>query len=418
MSIVRYFLLLILISTQSCTKENTLKLNISYNENYLLGTSPIDMNTRIFLEGIFSSQNKNAGIGTNFVFKWTGTKLSMFSNLDGIYAVMDVGVNLADSSIKLAGYWSSPLIDLEGKIYLTITKDNGAADILRNKYSLFKPKGYIESNVKDSVSFNLDFERIFSNKVKSNPNFYIVAHRGGGRNSDFIPFAENSLHLVKHAADMGAVGVEIDVKLTKDNIPIIYHDDDINTRLTMKGPVIGNIEDFNFEFLSRYVRLVDGQKIPSLEEMLNTIIDSTNIRFVWLDNKGGNERFFNYTNTIIIKALQKAKQQNRQLLLINGIPTEEVAAEFAKAPNYKNRPSLSELSLAHAKEFQSLVYAPRWTLGTLDDEVAEAHSLNIKVVTWTVDLNTVMRKYLLLGSFDGILTNYPSILAYEFYTQE
>lgn len=413
-----FIFFLISISAISCNKENILKLNNNYNNDYLLGTSPIDKATRIYLEGIFTTQDKDARIGNRFVFKWNESKLTMYSNLDGIYAIMDVGVDLADSSIRLAGFWKSPLVDAEGKIYLTISKENGANDILSKRNSVFKPVGFVENISLETNNITLDFERLFSNKVKTNPNFYIVAHRCGGRNSDRIPFAENSLNLVKQAAEMGSTGVEIDVKLTRDNIPVIYHDDDINTRLTMKGPLIGNLEDFNFEFLSRYVRLVDGQKIPSLEEMLNTIIDSTDIKFVWLDNKGGNERFFSYTQPIITKAIQKAKQQNRTIFFVNGIPTEEVALEFAKIPNYKNRPSLCEISFAKAKEYQSLVYAPRWTLGTLDAEVSEAHSLDMKVITWTVDLNTVMRKYLFLGNFDGILTNYPSVLAYEFYTQE
>jgi glycerophosphoryl diester phosphodiesterase len=401
-----------------CTKDNVLNSSLDFDSNYLIGTSKLPVEFQPYIQGIYNTQDKNAGLGNHFVLKWTQNKLSLFSNLDGIYAIMNVGVNYADSSIKLAGYWRSPLVDVEGKIYLTITKENGAVDILRKKYTVSHLVGSSEKMGDKTVNFQLNFERLFSNKVVSNPTFSILAHRAGGRNSDRIPYAENSLNLVKHAAYMGSTGVEIDIKLTKDNIPVIYHDDDINIRLTMKGPVVGNVEDFNFEFLSRYVRLVDGQKIPSLEEMLNTIIDSTDIKFVWLDNKGGNERFFNYTQPIIQKTLLKAKNKNRAIFLLNGIPTDEVAAEFAKIPNFKEKPSLCEISLDKAKEMQSIVYAPRWTLGTLDAEVAEAHSLGMKVVTWTVDLNTVMRKYLFLGDFDGILTNYPSILAYEFYTQE
>lgn len=418
LSIFFRFLIIFSITLLGCGKENILNLNNSYKSSYLAGTNPIHQNSKTYLEGIFSTSDNKPGIGREFVFKWSGSKLSMYSNLNGIYAVMDVGVSSQDSSIKLAGYWKSPLVDAEGEIYLTLTKDNGASSVLKNKYEPLKFTGYTENLNGDSAHLTINFERLFSNKVKSDPNFYIIAHRAGGRNSDRIPFAENSLNLVKHAAEMGANGVEIDIKLTKDNIPLIYHDDDINTRLTMKGPVIGNIEDFNFEFLSRYVRLVDGQKIPSLEEMLNTIIDSTDIKFVWLDNKGGNERFFSYTQPIIIRAYQKAKAQNRSVLFLNGIPTEEVASEFAKIPNYKDQISLCEISLQRAKDIGSIFYAPRWTLGTLDAEIAQAHALNMKVVTWTVDLNTVMRKYLFLGNFDGILTNYPSILAYEFYIQE
>lgn len=407
------FLLLVL----GCEK-NDYKFNPDYDKTYLVGTIPLPSDMRPYLIGIYSSESSTAGLGYRFVMKWNQNKLTLFSNRNGNYAVMDVGVNLSDSSIKMAGYWRSPMNNEEGELYLTITKQNGADDIISKKFTVSKLIGqniYIDGK---TAEVELSFERFFSNKVLNNLKFSIIAHRAGGRNSDNIPFAENSIELVKRASEMGASGVEIDIKLTKDNIPVVYHDDDINIRLTQKGPVVGNIEDFNFEFLRRYVRLVDGQTIPTLEEMLNTIIDSTDIRFVWLDNKGGNERFFSYTLPVMYKALLKARGRNNSILILNGLPTEEIATEFSKVPNNKDRPNLCEISFARSKELNSAVYAPRWTLGTLDNEVAEAHALNMKVVCWTVDLSTVMKKYIQVGNFDGILTNYPSILAYEFYSQE
>lgn len=407
------FLLLVL----GCEK-NDYKFNPDYDKTYLVGTIPLPSDMRPYLIGIYSSESSTAGLGYRFVMKWNQNKLTLFSNRNGNYAVMDVGVNLSDSSIKMAGYWRSPMNNEEGELYLTITKQNGADDIISKKFTVSKLIGQNISIDGKTAEVELSFERFFSNKVLNNLKFSIIAHRAGGRNSDNIPFAENSIELVKRASEMGASGVEIDIKLTKDNIPVVYHDDDINIRLTQKGPVVGNIEDFNFEFLRRYVRLVDGQTIPTLEEMLNTIIDSTDIRFVWLDNKGGNERFFSYTLPVMYKALLKARGRNNSILILNGLPTEEIATEFSKVPNNKDRPNLCEISFARSKELNSAVYAPRWTLGILDNEVAEAHALNMKVVCWTVDLSTVMKKYIQVGNFDGILTNYPSILAYEFYSQE
>jgi len=399
-------------------EKNDYNFNPDYDKTYLEGTIPLPSDMRPYIIGIYSSESSTAGLGYRFVMKWNQNKLTLFSNRNGNYAVMDVGVNLSDSSIKMAGYWRSPMNNEEGKLYLTITKQNGADDIISKKFTVSKLIGQNISIDGKTAEVELSFERFFSNKVLNNLKFSIIAHRAGGRNSDNIPFAENSIELVKRASEMGASGVEIDIKLTKDNIPVVYHDDDINIRLTQKGPVVGNIEDFNFEFLRRYVRLVDGQTIPTLEEMLNTIIDSTDIRFVWLDNKGGNERFFSYTLPVMYKALLKARGRNNSILILNGLPTEEIATEFSKVPNNKDRPNLCEISFARSKELNSVVYAPRWTLGTLDNEVAEAHALNMKVVCWTVDLSTVMKKYIQVGNFDGILTNYPSILAYEFYSQE
>jgi glycerophosphoryl diester phosphodiesterase len=413
---ILFFSICLLLSL-GCEKNDS-KFNPDYDRTFLAGTSPLPSETKPYLIGIYGSEGSTAGLGNKFVIKWNQNKLSLFSNLNGNYAVLDVGMNLSDSSIKMAGYWRSPITQEEGKLYLTITKQNGADDILSKKYTVAKLTGQNVPIEGKPTNIEINFERFFSNKVLNNIKFSIIAHRAGGRNSDNIPFAENSIELAKRASEMGANGVEVDIKLTKDNIPIVYHDDDINIRLTQKGPVVGKIEDFNYEFLKRYVRLVDGQTIPTLEEMLNTIIDSTDIKFVWLDNKGGSERFFSYTLPIMYKSLLKARGQNNPIIILNGLPTEEIATEFSKVPNSKDRPNLCEISFARSKELNSVVYAPRWTLGTLDNEVAEAHALNMKVVCWTVDIASVMKKYIQVGNFDGILTNYPSILAYEFYSQE
>lgn len=414
----KYTFIGIVLVSLSCTKEDNFKFYTNYDTTYLNGTKSIPEDLKPLITGIFQSESNPTGLGSRFVLKWHKNKLSIFSNHNGIYAVLDGGIDYSDSSIKLAGFWRSPIVTDDGSIYLTISKENGGSDILQKKYTVSKLSGKQVMNDGKSTSIELLFERFFSSKVLSKLDFAIIAHRGGGRNSDNIPYAENSLELVKHATEMGANAVEIDVKLTKDNVPIVYHDDDINIRLTQKSPIIGNVENYDYGFLKRYVKLVDGQTIPTLEEMLNTIIDSTDIKFVWLDNKGGTERFFNYTLPVMYKAVQRVKGGSKSLFILNGLPTEEVASEFAKITTHKDRPSLCELSFARAKELQSIVYAPRWTLGTLDEEVAEAHSLGMKAVTWTIDINTVMRKYLGVANFDGILTNYPSILAYEFYTQE
>lgn len=48
----------------------------------------------------------------------------------------------------------------------------------------------------------------------------IVAHRGGG-----VLAPENTLAAIRLARNMGFVGVEFDVKLTGDGVPVLMHDD-------------------------------------------------------------------------------------------------------------------------------------------------------------------------------------------------
>jgi len=69
----------------------------------------------------------------------------------------------------------------------------------------------------------------------------IIGHRGA---AGLAP--ENTLSSIKKAYKSGLVFIEIDVKVTKDNIPILLHDDTID-RTTNK---LGKCSNYNFDELS------------------------------------------------------------------------------------------------------------------------------------------------------------------------
>ena len=60
----------------------------------------------------------------------------------------------------------------------------------------------------------------------------IIGHRGA---CAYAP--ENTLESIKTAHDMGGDWVELDVKLTRDDVPIIFHDDDRNRTSNCSGPL-------------------------------------------------------------------------------------------------------------------------------------------------------------------------------------
>ncbi|MBU6475560.1 MAG: glycerophosphoryl diester phosphodiesterase [Alphaproteobacteria bacterium] len=98
----------------------------------------------------------------------------------------------------------------------------------------------------------------------------IIGHRGA---CAYAP--ENTLASIHAAADLGVEWVEMDVKLTRDHIPIIFHDEELD-RCTSGS---GRVADTDF----RDIRELDagawfgesfmGEKIPTLEEALNAVID-------------------------------------------------------------------------------------------------------------------------------------------------
>ena len=98
----------------------------------------------------------------------------------------------------------------------------------------------------------------------------IIGHRGA---ATFAP--ENTIAGIHTAADMGCTWVELDVKLTKDSVPVIFHDEELDR--TTNGS--GNMADITYAELkdleagSWFGDSFIGEPIPTLEEALDAIIE-------------------------------------------------------------------------------------------------------------------------------------------------
>ncbi len=411
------FLLLVVFSMGSCN-DYDLPETVNIIPPITDG-KPLTNNTKTKLEGIYKVIKGNEIFGDILILKWNyQNNLSIFGGSNGLYAVTK-GMK-KDSSIYIYGYWRFALNSETGGINLQLNPSEGSNTILSEN----QPR---TSNLKITGKFGLGnnpatetleiiYVRPFSEKVLKD-DFRILAHRSGGRTSDLLAISENSLEMIGFTENFGSTGIEIDVRLTKDGIPVLYHDEDINIRLTKKSPLNGPLVNYTYDEISRFIRLVNGEKIPKLEDALMKVVDSTNLKVVWLDMKSVNNAMAKVI-PIQQKMLERAKQKNRQLAIYIGIPEVEVLDFFKTYPNYQNVESLCELSVEDVNNINAQVWAPRWTLGLLTPEVNAMHDQNRKVFCWTLDNELFIKKYIDQGDFDGILTNYPTIVSYHHYIRK
>ncbi|QLY39695.1 hypothetical protein HF295_02000 [Hujiaoplasma nucleasis] len=102
----------------------------------------------------------------------------------------------------------------------------------------------------------------------------IIAHRGASMQAP-----ENTLAALDLAINQGADAVEFDVKGTKDNIPILLHDDTLIR--TTQFDIKLNVKDINYETIEKYEAGswfsddFSGEKIPTLEEAFQLIAGRT-----------------------------------------------------------------------------------------------------------------------------------------------
>lgn len=90
------------------------------------------------------------------------------------------------------------------------------------------------------------------------------AHRGLHDNKTSAP--ENSMAAFRKAVEAG-YGIELDVQLTKDGIPVVFHD---FTLERMCG-VQGKVEAFTLEELRKLTLLQTEERIPTFQEFLEMV---------------------------------------------------------------------------------------------------------------------------------------------------
>jgi glycerophosphoryl diester phosphodiesterase len=380
---------------------------------------PLNNTSKTKLEGVYKVVKGNEIFGDTLILKWSkDNNLSILGGVNGLYAVTKSVKK--DSSIYVYGYWRYALNSETGGINLQLNPNEGSNLILSVndlKPSNLRIKGtFGMGNNANTEPLELVYVRPFSKKVLQD-DFRILAHRSGGRSSDLLSISENTLEMIGFTENLGSTGIEIDVRLTKDGVPVLYHDEDINIRLTKKSPLNGPLMNYTYDELSKFIRLVNGEKIPKLEDALLKVIDSTNLKVVWLDMKSVNNAMAKVI-PIQQKMLERAKQKGRDLNIYIGLPEPEVLDFFKTYSNYKSIQSLCELSVEDVNKINANVWAPRWTLGLLTPEVNAMHVQNRKVFCWTLDNESFIKKYIKEGDFDGILTNYPTIVSYHHYLRK
>ncbi|MGM9873947.1 MAG: glycerophosphodiester phosphodiesterase [Bacilli bacterium] len=89
-----------------------------------------------------------------------------------------------------------------------------------------------------------------------------IAHRGLHNEK----FTENGLKAFNNAIKHD-LAIELDIHLTKDNLLVVCHDDDL-LRTTGKQ---GQIEKLTYQEICDNYKLLDGGKVPLLEEVLSLI---------------------------------------------------------------------------------------------------------------------------------------------------
>ncbi|MCR4318448.1 MAG: glycerophosphodiester phosphodiesterase [Planctomycetes bacterium] len=226
----------------------------------------------------------------------------------------------------------------------------------------------------------------------------VMAHRGASGYS-----LENTMSAFRHAVELGAKAVELDAHISKDRIPVVFHDDTLK-RLAGRPE---KIKELTAEELAS-VELINGERIPLLSDVLDEfkkkllinieIKDWLSVPHVVRCVESHRARNSVVISSFDFKALELAHSMDPGLEIIPIMGTRTIK------PQVRLREAFP-LGIIKKLGARWLHIAFQLTNKRL---VAKLHRNGIKIRTWTVNNAGKMRKLIEIG-VDGLITDYPDV---------
>ena len=238
----------------------------------------------------------------------------------------------------------------------------------------------------------------------------VIGHRGAAGEAP-----ENTLAAFELALRQGADGIELDVHLSADGVPVVIHD----PRLDRTTSGAGRVRDhtlaalrrldagswFNQRYPAKARPRYAGLKIPTLAEALASARDRNCLVYVEI------KRPHSFQGEIVPKVLEeidRAAVRSIVTVISFDLPTlrrlRHLDSEIALGIDF-TRPLLA---IRRAESLGATTLAPHWAFAS-KGFIGRAHRAGLRVLVWDLDQALWMRRKISDG-VDGIITRYPAKL--------
>ena len=230
-----------------------------------------------------------------------------------------------------------------------------------------------------------------------------IAHRGFSRK-----YPENTMLAFHGAVEAGCDGIELDIQLSKDGVPVIIHDE--NLKRTANRP--GLVKDFTlselktFDASNGFSGEFGFNSIPTLREYFEYVKDKDIFTNIELKNsvflyEGMEEKMlelireFGITDKVLFSSFNHYSMMKCKKLS----PASKCACLTS---------SWMINSGAYAKQYGLDFINPRYTFLT-DENIEELNANGIGALAWTVDEAEDMKRLIDHNIF-AVITNCPDVM--------
>ncbi len=282
----------------------------------------------------------------------------------------------------------------------------------------------------------------------ASPDFDLQAHRGGRGET-----TEESLRAFAKSIELGVSTLELDINITKDGQPLVWHDPTIDAeKCADTGPAFDG--DPQYPYVGKLVHELTLLQIHTLDcgKRLDEFPDAEVVRgnkiailpevFALADSYRAVVRYNIETKVAADKPGTSAEPQQFVDVILAAVRSagkvdrvEIQSFDWRTLPIvHRNEPSIPVVALYNAQTWASGspwlagenaaligdpmigaklvgadVVSPEHQLVSGKPYVDRAHSLGLRVIPWTVDEVATMRDQIGYG-VDGLITDYPTLL--------
>lgn len=238
----------------------------------------------------------------------------------------------------------------------------------------------------------------------------IIGHRGAAGEAP-----ENTLAAFELAVRQGAEGIEFDVHLSADGVPVVIHDARLDRTTSGSGwvrehtaGVLKRLDAgswFNRRYPVRARTRYAGRKIPLLAEVLEWVSARKCLAFVEI-KQGGNA--YRGIEAKVLEEIHRAGTAPLSTVISFHLPTlrrlRQLDSRIALGIDF-TRPLLAA---RRARAVGAATLLPHWAFASRRF-IRRAHRAGMRVIVWDLDQPQWMRRKISDG-VDGIITRYPAKL--------
>jgi glycerophosphoryl diester phosphodiesterase len=240
----------------------------------------------------------------------------------------------------------------------------------------------------------------------------IIGHRGA---CGYAP--ENTLASIQAAADMGVEWVEIDVKLTADDIPIIMHDDNLlrttNMDADVKDTPYSTIKELDVG--SWFGDSFIGETIPTLEQAVELITELDLGLNLEIKPCAGREV---ETTQVVLDEMSRIWDDHDKILISSfshvslETAVEMLHGDWAIGYLFDDIPDKRQDMAKHlnAKTINVNGNNPNITRDFIEDIIDEGYG----ILAYTIN-NPMRAKELIQWGVDGVFTDVPDVIRDELF---